>query len=339
MPEPDHSESPEDAEHMRRAIDLGDSVRGITSPNPWVGSIVVSARNPNLTFGGATAPPGGPHAEIAALSRAGATHARGGTLFTTLEPCAHTGRTPPCTDAIIEAGVARVVIGVEDPDPLVAGRGAEALRAAGIDVTIGTEAAAISDQLAPYVKHRRSGRPWVILKMATSLDAGTAAPDGTSRWITGEEARRDVHRLRSQSDAVLVGAGTIRADDPELTVRFPDASTARQPLRVVLGKAPPHAKVHPALELTGNLGGVLAELGGRGVLQLLVEGGAGVAHDFHAARLVDRYVFYVAPALFGGDDARPLFAGPGAATLDELWRGKLVSVDRLGEDLRVEVAA
>ncbi len=339
MPDPDHGESPDDTEYMRRAIALADSARGFTSPNPWVGSIVVPADDPALTFGGATAPPGGPHAEIAALSQAGPTRARGGTLYTTLEPCAHTGRTPPCTDAIIGAGVARVVIGLEDPDPLVSGRGAEALRASGIEVTTGVEAAAVADQLAPYVKHRRSGRPWVILKMASSLDGRTAAPDGTSRWITGEAARHDVHRLRAQSDAVLVGAATVRADDPELTVRLPDRSTPRQPLRVVLGTAPAQAKVHPALELSGHLEDVLTELGRRGVLQLLVEGGAGVARDFHAARLVDRYVFYVAPALFGGDDARPIFSGPGAGTIDEVWRGKLVSVERLGEDLRVEVAA
>jgi diaminohydroxyphosphoribosylaminopyrimidine deaminase/5-amino-6-(5-phosphoribosylamino)uracil reductase len=228
---------------------------------------------------------------------------------------------------------------MEDPDPLVAGRGVEALRASGIDVTIGAAAAEVTEQLAPYLKHRRSGRPWVVLKMAASLDSRTAAPDGSSRWITGEEARRDAHRLRAQSDAVLVGAGTVRADDPELTVRLRPGVPDHQPLRVVLGTAPPQAKIHPALELSGDLGDVLTELGRRGVLQLLVEGGARVAHDFHAARLVDRYVFYVAPALFGGDDGRPLFAGPGAGTVDDVWRGKLVSVERLGEDLRVEVAA
>jgi diaminohydroxyphosphoribosylaminopyrimidine deaminase/5-amino-6-(5-phosphoribosylamino)uracil reductase len=175
-------------------------------------------------------------------------------LYTTLEPCAHQGRTPPCTDAIIAAGVARVVIGLEDPDPLVAGLGAAALRAAGIDVTIGTEAAAIDEQLAPYLKHRRSGHPWVILKLASSLDGRTAAPDGTSRWITGDEARHDVHRLRAQSDAILVGAGTVRADDPELTVRPAEQASEKQPLRVVLGTARPGAKVHPAVELSGDLG-------------------------------------------------------------------------------------
>jgi diaminohydroxyphosphoribosylaminopyrimidine deaminase/5-amino-6-(5-phosphoribosylamino)uracil reductase len=177
--------------------------------------------------------------------------------------------------------------------------------------------------------------------MAASLDGRTAAPDGSSRWITGAAARRDVHRLRGGSDAVLVGAGTVRADDPELTVRLDEERRAddEQPLRVVLGHAPEGAKVQPALELEGDLGVVLDELGKRGVLQLLVEGGATVAHDFHAAGLVDRYVLYLAPALFGGDDGRPLFAGPGAGTIADVWRGRLVSVEQLGEDLRVEVAA
>jgi diaminohydroxyphosphoribosylaminopyrimidine deaminase/5-amino-6-(5-phosphoribosylamino)uracil reductase len=325
--------APPDLEFMHRAMAAAESVRGTTAPNPWVGCVVVSGTE---VFEGATAPPGGPHAEVTALARV---QERGATLFTTLEPCAHHGRTPPCTDAIIAAGVARVVIALEDPDPLVAGRGVAALRAAGLEVTVGTAAEEVAEQLAPYLKHRTTGQPWVVLKMAASLDARTAAPDGTSRWITGEAAREDVHRLRARSDAILVGAGTVRADDPELTVRLGDGPAPTQPLRVVLGAVPPGAKVLPALELSGPLDDVLTELGQRGVLQLLVEGGASVAHDFHAAGLVDRYVFYLAPLLFGGDDGRPLFAGPGAGTIGDVWRGKLVSVERLGEDLRVEVAA
>jgi diaminohydroxyphosphoribosylaminopyrimidine deaminase/5-amino-6-(5-phosphoribosylamino)uracil reductase len=333
----------DDGELMRRAVAQAAAVRSTTAPNPWVGCVIVPAQDRTAAgtgplYEGATSPPGGPHAEVVALVAAGAA-ARDATLYVTLEPCVHQGRTPPCTDAIIEAGVARVVIGVEDPDPLVAGQGLAALRAAGIDVTVGVAADEITEQLAPYLKHRTTGQPWVVLKMAASLDARTAAPDGTSRWITGEAARRDVHLLRAASDAVLVGAGTVRADDPELTVRLDDGREHRQPLRVVLGRAPEGARVHPALELSGDLGDVLAELGRRGVIQLLVEGGATVAHEFHAAGLVDRYILYLAPVLFGGDDARPLFAGPGAGTLDEVWRGRLVSIERLGEDLRVEVAA
>jgi diaminohydroxyphosphoribosylaminopyrimidine deaminase / 5-amino-6-(5-phosphoribosylamino)uracil reductase len=331
----------DDVEQMRRALALAATVRSTTAPNPWVGSVVVppdSGPDGGKVFAGATAPPGGPHAEVEALAAAGAA-AKGATLYVTLEPCAHHGRTPPCSDAIIAAGVSRVVIGVEDPDERVAGRGIAALRAAGLDVSVGVAADDVAEQLAPYLKHRTTGQPWVVLKMAASLDGRTAAPDGTSRWITGEAARLDVHRLRAQSDAVLVGAGTIRTDDPALTVRLDDGLEREQPLRVVLGQAPAGAKVRPALELSGELGDVLRELGRRGVLQLLVEGGASVAHDFHAAGLVDRYVLYLAPVLFGGDDGRPIFAGPGAGTIGDVWKGRLVSVEQLGEDLRVEVAA
>ena len=228
---------------------------------------------------------------------------------------------------------------MEDPDDLVAGRGLSALREAGIEVTVGVAADEVSEQLAPYRKHRTTGQPWVVLKMAASLDARTAAPDGTSRWITGEAARHDVHLLRSRSDAVLVGAGTVRADDPELTVRLENGPEQAQPLRVVLGRAPTGARVLPARSSSGDLDDVLTELGRRGVIQVLVEGGASVADDFHAAGLVDRYVLYLAPAFFGGDDGRPLFAGPGAGTIGDVWRGRLVSVEKLGEDLRVEVAA
>jgi len=332
-------QSVNESELMAQAVAAAETVRGSTTPNPWVGCVVVSGLDAQMTFEGATAPPGGAHAEVTALAQAGPEHARGATLVTTLEPCAHQGRTGPCTEAIIAAGVTRVVIAVEDPDPQVAGRGVAALRAAGIEVSVGVGADEVSEQLAPYLKHRSTGQPWVILKLAASLDARTAAPDGSSRWITGPEARLDVHRLRAASDAVLVGAGTVRADDPELTVRLGEETPDHQPLRVVLGTAPAGAKVQPALELKGDLDDVLAELGRRGVHQVLVEGGASVAHDFHAAGLVDRYVLYLAPALFGGDDGRPLFAGPGAGTIGDVWRGKLVSVQQLGEDLRVEVAA
>lgn len=324
----------QDLAAMRRALALAASVRTRTSPNPWVGAIVVTPEGDS--FEGATAPPGGPHAEVVALESAGE-RARGATLFTTLEPCAHHGRTPPCTGAILTAGVSRVVVGVLDPDPQVSGRGVAILRDHGVAVDVGVGAEEAAELLAPYLKHRVSGRPWVVLKLAATMDGRIAAPDGTARWLTGEAARADAHRLRALSDAVLVGAGTVRADDPELTVRV-DPLPEHQPLRVVLGQVPDGAKVHPALELSGEPGAVLDELGAKGVLQVLVEGGARVAHAFHAAGLVDRYVLYLAPALFGGDDAVPMFSGPGAPRVEDLWRGRLVSVTRLGSDLRVELA-
>jgi diaminohydroxyphosphoribosylaminopyrimidine deaminase/5-amino-6-(5-phosphoribosylamino)uracil reductase len=318
---------------MARAIALADGVRTRTSPNPWVGCVL---RTPDgAVHEGATAPPGGPHAEVAALAGAGVA-AAGATVWSTLEPCSHHGRTGPCADALVEAGVARVVIGILDPDHRVAGRGVERLRRAGVTVDVGVGADAVAAQLAPYLVHRRTGRPLVVVKLAASLDGRTAAPDGTSQWITGDAARADAHRLRAESDAVLVGAGTVRADDPSLTVRHVEGT---DPLRVVLGRAPEGARVLPALELDGDLGDVLDALGGKGVLQLLVEGGATVAGAFHRAGLVDRYVVYLAPALFGGDDARGLFAGPGAATMAEVWRGRITGVRHLGDDLRIDLVA
>jgi diaminohydroxyphosphoribosylaminopyrimidine deaminase/5-amino-6-(5-phosphoribosylamino)uracil reductase len=322
----------DDVEAMRRAVAVASRVRALTSPNPWVGCVLVSTDGE--VFTGATAPPGGPHAEVTALAAAGE-RSRGATAYVTLEPCSHTGRTGPCADALIAAGIGRVVVGVLDPDPRVAGTGAERLRAAGIRVDVGVAVDEVTAQLAPYLKHRTTGRPWVVLKLAATLDGRTAAPDGTSQWITGPEARADAHTLRAESDAVIVGAGTVRADDPSLTVRHVEG---RDPLRVVLGRAPAGAKVHPCLEREGDLGAVLDELGQRGVVQAMVEGGATTAATFHRAGLVDRYVVYLAPALMGGDGGTGLFAGGGTATMAELWRGRVVDVRRVGDDLRIDLA-
>jgi diaminohydroxyphosphoribosylaminopyrimidine deaminase/5-amino-6-(5-phosphoribosylamino)uracil reductase len=329
-----------DHEMMRRAIRNAAAVRATTSPRPWVGAVAVTTDGE--VFDGATEASPGRHAEVVALDAAGS-GARGATVFSTLEPCSHLNITGPCADALVGAEVGRVVVGVADPDHRVRGSGIARLREAGIDVTVGVCADEVTAQLAPYLKHRSTGRPYVVLKLAATLDGRTAAPDGTSQWITGETARVDAHRLRAESDAVIVGAGTVRADDPTLTVRHVSADSVygrhRDPIRVVLGHAPEDAKVHPALELTGDLGAVLDELGGRGVLQAMVEGGATVAHDFHAAGLVDRYVIYLAPALMGGDDGRGLFAGAGAPSIDDVWRGRIVDVQRLGDDVRIDLEA
>ncbi len=325
---------------MGQALTAATASRRRVAPRPWVGAVLVPAGDPDHPgFPGATDGRTGPHAEVVALAAAGEA-ARGATLYVTLEPCSHHGRTPPCADAVIDAGVARVVVALTDPDPKVSGRGIERLRAAGIEVVVGVGQAAAAEQLTPYLHHRRTGRPYVVLKLASSLDGRTAAPDGSSQWITGELARLDAHRLRADSDAIVVGAGTVRADDPSLTVRLPDGERGpddTEPLRVVLGRAPEDAAIRPCLELDGDLGAVLDDLGERGVLQLMVEGGAGVAHAFHAAGLVDRYVVYLAPAIFGGDDGRGLFAGPGAATIDDVWRGRIVSLRHLGDDLRFDL--
>jgi len=323
---------------MRRAIALASTARRRVSPRPWVGAVVVPGDEPDHAgYEGATDGRAGPHAEAVALAEAGP-RAAGATVYCTLEPCAHHGRTAPCADALIEAGVTRVVVGIDDPDPKVAGQGIARLQAAGIAVDLGVLGDEIQGQLQPYLVHRRTGRPYVVLKLATTLDGRAAAPDGSSRWITGDAARLDAHRLRADSDAILVGAGTVRADDPSLTVRLPAGEAdGVEPLRVVLGAAPTAAQVQPAMEWDGDLHELLDELGSRGVLQLMVEGGPRVAHDFHRAGLVDRYVIYVAPALFGGDDGRAVFAGSGASTIDAIWRGQIVEVQQLGEDLRIDL--
>jgi diaminohydroxyphosphoribosylaminopyrimidine deaminase/5-amino-6-(5-phosphoribosylamino)uracil reductase len=322
----------DDSQAMQEAIRAAAAVRGATSPNPWVGC-VIEAVDGTVSVG-ATEPPGGRHAEVVALD-ALASSPVGGTAWVTLEPCAHVGRTGPCADALIEAGLARVVIALTDPDRQVAGAGIDRLRAAGIEVAVGEQADAVRTQLAPYLKHRQTGRPWVVLKLAATLDGRTAAPDGSSKWITGGAARADSHALRAESDAIVVGAGTVRTDDPSLTVRHVEG---RDPLRVVLGTAPAEAQVQPALEFQGELPDLLDQLGERGVLQVLVEGGAKVAASFHHAELVDHYVIYLAPALFGGDDARPLFTGEGAATIADVWRGAITDVTMLGGDVRIDLA-
>ncbi len=330
---------PDDDGRMVRAVELAASVRHSTSPNPWVGSVVVAPSG--QVFEGATRPPGGLHAERVALDEAGAAAAMS-TLYTTLEPCSHHGRTGPCTEAIVAAGVQRVVVGTEDPDPQVAGSGIRQLRDAGLVVDVGVGSDLVREQLAPYIHHRETGRPWVVAKMALSVDGRTAAPDGSSQWITSEEARADAHRIRAESDAIVVGAATVRADDPSLTVRdwSPESGPPpTDPRRVVLGSdVPDRARVHPCLVRTGPLDDLLDELGEQGVVQLMVEGGATVLAAFHRWNLVDRYVLYLAPVLFGGDDGRPVFAGPGAPTLADAHRGRIVSVAPLGPDIRVEIA-
>lgn len=325
-----------DEQYMALAIEAAEAVRSNTSPNPWVGAVIVTRAGE--VFAGATEPPGGRHAEVVALDRAREAGAdvSGATLYATLEPCCHQGRTGPCTGAILTAAVARVVVGIRDPDHQVAGGGMQVLADADVATTEGVLAEQITAQLAAYIKHRRTGRPYVTLKLAATLDGRTAAPDGTSQWITGPTARADAHRLRAGHDAVLVGAGTVRSDDPSLTVRL---APGRDPRRVVLGRLPEGAKAAPALELSGPLPEVLDHLGREGILSLLVEGGATVAHSFHRAALVDRYVVYLAPALMGGDDGRALFAGPGAGTIDDVWRGRVVAVEQLGEDIRIDVEA
>lgn len=318
-----------DERMMRLAVDTACTARLRSRPNPWVGAVVV-AQNGEV-FTGATLEPGNAHAEIVALDAA-AHHAQGSTLFSTLEPCNHTGRTGPCTQAIIDAGVSRVVVGTLDPDSKVSGSGVQHLRDAGLTVDVGVLEQEVKQQLAAYLHHRATGRPFVVLKMASTIDGRIAATDGSSKWITGETARKRVHQLRAESDAIVVGAGTVRADDPSLTVRDADGPSPR---RIVLGTIDASAKVHPCTQWTGTLPDLLDTLGKEGVVQLLVEGGARVAASFHRERLINQYIMHIAPVIAGGDDAAGVFGGPAASTMADMWRGRIVSTTNLDGDIEI----
>ncbi|MEY2940112.1 MAG: diaminohydroxyphosphoribosylaminopyrimidine deaminase [Actinomycetota bacterium] len=318
-----------DEQYMRRAIDVARRARWRSRPNPWVGALVVTSEGE--VFEGATSEPGGAHAEIAALQAAG-DKSSGSTLYCTLEPCNHTGRTGPCTEAIIAAGVSRVVIGIEDPDDKVRGSGIARLRAAGLDVIIGVEHSAVTHQLRAYVHHRTTGRPFVVVKMATTIDGRVTSPSPSERWLTGVPARTRVHELRADSDAILVGAGTVRADDPELTTRLVDGPSPR---RVVLGTAPAGAKVHPCLEWSGDLESLLDQLGADGVVQLLVEGGPTVVTSFEHAGLIDEFIVHLAGVVAGGSDTPSMLVGSGDATASDVHRGDITSVTPFGNDLEI----
>ena len=334
---------------MRRAVALSASVGERTSPNPNVGAVVLDAAG-EVVGEGRHERAGGPHAEAAALEAA-AGRARGGTVVVTLEPCTHTGRTGPCVDAILRAGAARVVYAVADPTE-AAGGGAARLAAAGVEVEGGLLADQAAEANERWLTTVRMSRPFVVWKVATTLDGKVAAPDGTSRWITSPEARRDVHRLRAECDTVVAGAGTVAADDPQLTVRDEQGRpVADQPLRVVVdthGRTSPGARVHDhaaptwvatAAELGKGADGrvdlsvLLAELWRRDRRLVLLEGGPTLAGAFLRAGLVDRVVAYLAPTLLG-DGLAPL-AGTGVTTLGDAVPLDITDVTRVGPDVRV----
>ena len=324
---------------MARARELGTSVLGSTSPNPPVGAVVLAADG-TVAGEGATAPPGGPHAEVRALAQAGE-RARGGTAVVTLEPCAHTGRTGPCADALLAAGIVRVVVAVPEPTEL-AGGGAARLRAAGVEVVTGVEQEAAEDgALASWLTGVRQQRPRVVWKVAATLDGRVAAADGSSRWITGPEARAEVHRLRAACDAVVVGSGTALTDDPQLTVR--DVEGARQPLRVVVdrrGRLPGTARVLDDAAPTyvssaATPRALLDELFARDVRRVLVEGGPTLAAAFLRDGLVDEIVMHLAPKLLG---AGPTLVGDlGIPTISDALDLEVSDVTLLGRDLQVRL--
>ena len=318
-----------DEPHLERAIELAERGRGTTRPNPMVGAVVVAGGE--VVGEGWHERPGLPHAEAIALEAAGE-RARGATLYVTLEPCIHTGRTPPCADAVVAAGISRVVVGTPDPYEKVDGRGLERLREAGIEVEVaeGELARQVRRQNEVFLTWAAERRPFVTYKAAMTLDGRLAASSGDARWVSGEESRRRAHELRALSDAVAVGMGTVRAENPGLDAR--DVAAERQPRRLAFGTGPlPEGS---ELELVEEpLEDALRRLADEEVQSLLLEGGPTLAGAFLRAGLLDKLVLFVAPKLVGGDDAPPLFAGPGAPTMAEAIALSELEIDRVGEDI------
>jgi diaminohydroxyphosphoribosylaminopyrimidine deaminase/5-amino-6-(5-phosphoribosylamino)uracil reductase len=358
-----------DASHMRGALAMARRGLGNTWPNPSVGCVIV--KDGRVVGRALTALQGRPHAEPQALAMAGA-HARGATAYVTLEPCCFHGRTPPCTDALIAAGIARVVIAARDPDPRVNGAGVARLREAGIIVDEGVLLAEGADMIAGLTSRVRRGRPLVTLKLASTLDGRIATKSGESRWITGPEARRAGHALRGSHDAVMVGIGTVLADDPDLTCRIPGYkpvplvrvvadSRLRTPLTAKLvttarttpswiitrnaadtaRRAQLSAQGVTVLDVPGSEAGVdlrrgLEALGERGMTRLLVEGGGGLAASLLRADLVDRIVWFHAPAIMGGD-GWPATMGFGVERLADMPRFVRHAARAVGEDWMTEL--
>ncbi len=357
-----------DQAFMARAMELAALARGKTSPNPMVGAVIVS--DGTVLGEGYHHQAGTPHAEVLALGQAGL-GARGATLYVSLEPCCYFGRTPPCTEAIIRAGVKRVVVATPDPNPQVAGKGLQALRQAGLEVRSGVldaEARRLNEAFFKYIVARQ---PFVTLKAAMSLDGKIATRSGDSRWITGPESRNLVQHIRAENDAVLAGIGTVLADDPLLTVRLPDAD--KKPLRVVAdsslripldsqlvqtardypaavavveGRCPPGKKEMltergvevwelPGVDGLVDIQALLRELGGREVAALLLEGGSLLNANFLKARAIDKFIFFVAPRIIGGSGAPGPFGGAGAENLAVAPHLAALECRQVGDDLMI----
>lgn len=355
------------SEYMRRAVALGYQGLGTTSPNPSVGCVLV---RDGLVVGEAySAPAGGPHAEVRALEAAGDA-SRGATAYVTLEPCSHYGRTPPCADALIGAGVTSVRVATLDPDAKVSGEGVARLRAAGVDVEIGDGEREARKSLEWHIKHRTTGLPFVIVKFAATLDGKIAATSGDSRWVAGDAARAWAHEFRTKVDAIMCGVNNVLLDDPQLTARPGGQPSERQPLRVVAdsrGRTPLDARVLGAggktlIATTGaspegwrdavrSLGGevavlpadasgrvemreLLSLLGRRDVVSLLAEGGGVLHASLFAAGLVDKVHAIIAPKIVGGT-MYPAVAGEGVAHMAEALRLRDVEIERLGDDVTI----
>ncbi len=359
----------DDVQYMRLALELAARGAGYTSPNPMVGAVLV--KDGRIVGRGYHRQVGGPHAEVEAIADAGP-EAEGATLYVTLEPCNHHGRTPPCSEAVIRAGITRVVVAMEDPNPHVTGGGIGRLQASGIEVISGVcrnEAWQLNEA---FVKYVRSGLPWVVLKSAMTLDGRIATASGDARWVSGPQSRALVHRLRHRLDAILVGIGTVKADNPSLTTRLAEGG-GRDPVRIILDTGlsiDPDARVlhlesdaptwivcgpgvdagkMERLNKTGarcmvmdldhgrvDLKALLRRLGSEQITSLLVEGGATVAGGFLSQALVDKVMFFYAPKLLAGDDGVPLCRGRGAEKMSQCLQVSNLQVQQVGEDILVE---
>lgn len=354
---------------MHQALELARQGVGRTAPNPAVGSVVVV--DGKIVGRGFHPQAGQPHAEIFALRDAGG-QCKGADLYVTLEPCSHHGKTGPCCEAIIAARIARVFIGVQDPNPLVSGRGVDRLRAAGIEVNVGVCEQECRHLLAPFFKHITTGKPLVILKAGLTLDGFLATSTGDSQWITCEQSRRHVHHVRDRVDAIMVGIGTVLHDNPRLTTRL--SHGGRDPLRVVVDsrlRIPLDAKilhldscaktviattdlashekfaqlkenpkveilVLPRIDNQVDLDALLMRLGDRNIQTVLVEGGALLNHSLFTQQLIDRVMIYIAPKLIGGNDAKGVFAGKGVTKLSDALELKEVRTQNFGNDVLFE---
>src|SRR5689334_16826344 len=359
-----------DSEHLARAIELASGGRGRVSPNPLVGAVIV--KDGQVLGEGFHADLGGPHAERAAIAACAGADLSGATLYVSLEPCAHTGRTPPCSDAILEAGIKRVVVASDDPTEKAAGRGPGILRDEGIEVVFadGERAAKARRLNQPFRKHARTGRPWVLFKSAMTLDGKVATRTGDSKWISGEDSRRLAHRWRAECDAVAVGIGTALADDPQLTARIEGVvrqprrvifdsearlpldsklvrGAAEVPLTVVVSRAAPRTATD-ALEVAGadvvvatgenepaRVRSALVQLGAVGITSVLLEGGPHLAGAFFDAGEVDELRLFVAPVVLGGSSARDPLEGEGVERIAEATRALSLECDRVADDVLI----
>lgn len=359
----------DDRYFMKMALDLAVKGTGYTSPNPMVGAVVV--KDGRVVGSGYHKRVGGHHAEVNAIDAAGE-HAKGATLYVTLEPCNHTGRTPPCTEKILEAGIKRVVVAMLDPNMTVAGGGAKLLEQQGIRITTGIcqqEARKINEA---FIKFMRTRRPFVIVKCASTLDGRIAARSGDSKWVTGDEARQFVHRLRHAVDGILIGINTVRNDDPGLTTRLP-GNDGKDPARIILdthltispqarlfrqtsdaetilvtGKKPAPDRI-AALEKVGgrvlrtglkdgliDMDVLMEKLGAMGLTSILIEGGSRVLFSAFNCGIVDKVYFFYAPKILGGDDGIPICTGPGPDLMSQSIPVKDINVRRFGDDVMIE---